>query len=133
MTRIIRLWDTTIWTEVATLTGHADWVRMVTFSPDGQLLASGSDDNTIKIWDTHNFQEIASFDQPNPVSSVAFLHRTGHLLATNGEVLEGGIKIWDVNAKQPVTTLIGSSLPDQQSRLLAKHLVAFSPDGQAAR
>jgi len=30
-----------------TLTGHTDQVRSVAFSPDGQTLASGSQDNTI--------------------------------------------------------------------------------------
>jgi len=34
-----------------TLEGHSDSVYSVTFSPDSKLVASGSDDTTVKIWD----------------------------------------------------------------------------------
>ena len=34
---------------------HSDWIRSVTFSPDGTKIVSGSDDKTIKVWDMVNW------------------------------------------------------------------------------
>ena len=37
-------------TEIATLTGHSNYVYSVAFNNTGNILASGSRDNTIKLW-----------------------------------------------------------------------------------
>jgi WD40 repeat protein len=46
----VKLWDTTTDKEIKTLTGHPSWVNAVSFSPNGKLLATGSADNTVKLW-----------------------------------------------------------------------------------
>ena len=55
----VRLWterpqlygcDKTAWTCTSVLNEHSDWVRSLVFSPNGEWLVSGSDDNTICLW-----------------------------------------------------------------------------------
>lgn len=53
----VRLWDLTTSEERAPLHGHGDWVTAVAFSPDGQLLASRSEDRTIRMWDVATGKE----------------------------------------------------------------------------
>ena len=42
--------------------GHTDWVFSVAFSPDGKMLASGSNDRTIKLWEVSTGAIIATLD-----------------------------------------------------------------------
>ena len=44
------MWDPDKGTATRTLTGHTDWVYALAFSPDGELLASGSWNGEVKVW-----------------------------------------------------------------------------------
>jgi hypothetical protein len=51
------MWDVATQAEVARLHGHASYVFSLAFSPDGATLASGSGDNTVRLWDTKPLAE----------------------------------------------------------------------------
>ena len=48
--QLIRIWDAAEGTPLLNLSGHGDAVLSLAFSPDGQTLASGSIDRTIRLW-----------------------------------------------------------------------------------
>jgi len=105
--------------EIATLKGHSDSVNSIAFSPDGSLLASGSDDTTIKLWDVKSHSEIATLKgHSNSVNSIAF-SPDGNLLASGSD--DKTIKLWDVRSR----TLFGTL----QHSTGSVYSIIFSPDG----
>ena len=75
------------------LKGHAGSVYGVAFSPDGQRLASGSADQTVKIWDSATGKELLALKgHAGMVLSVAF-SPDGQRLASANE--DGSIHLWE--------------------------------------
>ena len=69
-------------TEIATLTRHSDSVNSVVFNNSGTILASGSMDNTIKLWNVESQTEIATLTgHSDSVNSVVF-NNSGTILAS---------------------------------------------------
>jgi WD40 repeat protein len=55
-----RIWiyDTVSGSQFAMLSGYTERVRALAFAPDNSLLASGSEDNTLRLWDTATAREV---------------------------------------------------------------------------
>ena len=106
--------------ELVVQTGHAGVVSSVAFSPDGRLIASGSWDSTIKLWDAATCNQLRSLEgHAGPVNSVAF--------SPDGKVIASGsgdktVKLWDV--------VTGIQLRSLEGHTGGVNSVAFSPDGK---
>ncbi|MBD2540753.1 serine/threonine protein kinase [Coleofasciculus sp. FACHB-SPT36] len=95
------------WRCVMTLTGHSNYVNSVAFSPDGQILASGSEDNTIKLWQLGTGKEIRTLTgHSESVNSIAF-SPDGQLLASGSS--DKTIKLWLPSTGKETLTLAGHS------------------------
>jgi WD40 repeat protein len=91
----IRLWNATDHSCVAILEGHAECVRSVSFSPNGKLLVSGSNDGSIRLWSVEN--KTCLLVLPNHhigavITSVAFTPN-GQTLASGGS--DRTVRLWN--------------------------------------
>ena len=121
---VTRIAPQQIWECVHTIKAHNSMIYALAISPDGEIIASGSSDRTIKMWELRTVRKLRHLGRwfsghNESVWTLAF--------SPDGQTLASGswdntIKLWQVSTGKRILTI------NAHSKWV--NSVAFSPDGQ---
>ena len=129
----IRLQDAGTGEEKMRLTGHTWGMHSMALSPDGDILASGSEDTTIRLWDMRTGAHKKTLNgHTDRVYSVAF-SPDGKTLASGSD--DNTVRLWRVDTGETERILVGHAgefegVDNGPSSVEGVKSVAFSPDGK---
>jgi WD40 repeat protein len=110
------------------LTGHTGTVQCLAFTTDGKTLASGSDDQQVRLWDTATGGETQKpLRLGNPVTALAWSPDGKRLATAVSRPGQTAVRLWDAASRQELPKLApgkaGATIGTVRS-------LAFSPDGK---
>eukprot|EP00036_Acanthoecidae_sp_10tr_P009573 CAMPEP_0182925022 /NCGR_PEP_ID=MMETSP0105_2-20130417/8085_1 /TAXON_ID=81532 ORGANISM="Acanthoeca-like sp., Strain 10tr" /NCGR_SAMPLE_ID=MMETSP0105_2 /ASSEMBLY_ACC=CAM_ASM_000205 /LENGTH=347 /DNA_ID=CAMNT_0025062853 /DNA_START=34 /DNA_END=1077 /DNA_ORIENTATION=+ len=91
--KMCAVWDATTGERIRRLRGHASIVNSCAPARGSAMLASGSDDGTIKIWDTRRRGYVHSLGNKYQVTAVTYGASADQVITAG---LDNVIKVWDL-------------------------------------
>lgn len=117
--KTLGIWDTNVGVRIKRLRGHNSYVNCCHPARRGpQLLCSGSDDSTIKLWDSRKRTPVHSFQENYQITAVSF-NDTAEQILSGG--IDNQIKVWDMRKNAVLYKMAGHA--DTVTGL------SLSPDG----
>eukprot|EP00949_MAST-11_sp_MAST-11-sp1_P002724 g2724.t1 len=86
-----------------TLEGYSSHVKSVSFSRNGTKVASGSSDNTVKLWDVTSGQCLQTLEGHDRSANSVSLSPDGTNVAPGSD--DETVKLWDVTSGECLQTL----------------------------
>lgn len=103
--KTLSIWDIRTTQRIRKLKGHNGFVNSCQGSRRGtQMLVSGADDNTIKLWDSRKRYAVQTYDNGYQVTAVCY-NDTAECVITGG--LDNELKVWDIRKKEILYRLRG--------------------------
>jgi WD40 repeat protein len=100
--------------------GHCGWVNAIAFAPNGDQLASASNDRTVRLWDTTTGQQIQQFDGHNQyISAIAFSPNNKLVASASSDQT---VRLWN--------SATGEQVLQFEGHIDKVNDVAFSPNGK---
>src|SRR5262249_53079963 len=94
--RKVAIWDVAAQKKTSLLSGPSGDICCLSWSPDGQRLASGAWDRSVVVWETRTWQEVLTLTDVPP--AVAW-SPDGRWLATGGR--GNSVRVWGASDEPP--------------------------------